>query len=114
MGYSRELPEHFTDGADDQLMNSLLTKYALEFKGEDGNPSGKFYMDKKGTKAAATEVVGTHFGYTGEKLTSYVDGKMSSLWPHYDVLSQGYIDADRVPILLRQVLGEVESTIDLQ
>jgi len=114
LGYSRELPEHFSAGSDDQLMNSLLSKYALEFKDEAGEPSGKFYMDKKGTRAAATEVVGTHFGYTGEKLTSYVDGKMSTLWPHYDVLSEGYVDADRVPVLLRQVLGEVESTIGLQ
>lgn len=114
LGYDRSIPSHFSDGSDDQLMNSLLTNYAIEFKNADGNPSGKFYMDKKGTTAAATEVVKTHFGYKGDKLKNYVDEKMGKLWPHYDVLSQGYIDADRTAPLLRQVLGEVESTIGLQ
>jgi len=40
-------------------------------------------------------------GLKGAKLNKYVDGKMNALWSHYDVNGEGWIDADRAPVLLR-------------
>jgi len=36
------------------------------------------------------------------------------LYPYYDILNEGFLDADRVPVLLRGVLGEVEIDNKLQ
>jgi len=33
---------------------------------------------------------------------------MTKLYPHYDVMAEGFLDVARVPPLLRQALGEVE------
>ena len=65
-------------------MNSLISKYALEGK-TDGAPNGKFYLDKSGAYSVASEVVGTHLGFTGEKRESFLAGKFDQLWNHYDV-----------------------------
>jgi len=62
--YDRVVPEQFTQEKDDRLMNSLISKYSVE--GNDaGTPTGDFYLDRKGARAVASEVVGTHFGFTG-------------------------------------------------
>lgn len=43
--YERVVPEIWdSTGKDDLLMRSLIKTYALEGKGEDGNPTGKFYL----------------------------------------------------------------------
>ena len=114
LGYEREVPEHFSEGSDDQLMNSMIKNWAIEGKGEDGLKTGKYYMDRFATTEVAKEVVGTHMGFTGEKLTSYVDKHMDALWPLYDVNKDGYIEADRAPVVLRRVIGDVEIANGLQ
>jgi len=47
-------------------MKSLITNYTLEGRTND-EPNGKFYLTKDGAKEVAKEVVGTHFGWTGDK-----------------------------------------------
>lgn len=39
---------------------------------------------------------------------------MSKLWPHIDVLNEGFIDVAKGESLLRQLLGEVEIDNKLQ
>ena len=64
--YDRDIPDNFSSGTDDQLMKSLITNYTLEGRTND-EPNGKFYLTKDGAKEVAKEVVGTHFGWTGDK-----------------------------------------------
>ena len=47
-------------------MRSLITNYTLEGN-TDGKPNGKFYLTKKGAESVAREVVGTNFGWKGDK-----------------------------------------------
>lgn len=47
-------------------MWSLIMKYAVE--GNLANePNGHFYLTPKGMESVAREVIGTHFGWTGNK-----------------------------------------------
>ena len=64
--YEREIPDNFSNGSDDLLMKSLLNKYTLEGRTDDA-PNGKFYLTKDGASSVAKEVVGTHYGWTGDK-----------------------------------------------
>ena len=92
----------------------MLKNYAIEGKAADGQATGKYYMDRLGTTQVAKEVVGTHMGFKGEKLDNYVNDRMSGIWPLYDVNNQGYIEADRAPVVLRRVVGDVELNNGLQ
>ena len=51
---------------------------------------------------------------SGSKLEKYVDEKLGSLWKKYDVLGDGFVPADRVPVLLRSMIGDVEIANGLQ
>ena len=33
---------------------------------------------------------------------------MNKVWPHVDYLNEGFIDVEKAPGVLRQILGEVE------
>jgi len=94
------VPARFTEESDDRLMHSLISKYALEGK-TDGAPNGKFYLDKSAAKAVASEVVGTHLGFSGDKKESFLAGKFDKLWNHYDVLGQGWIAVEKGAPFLR-------------
>jgi len=52
-------------------------------------------------------------GFTGEKLNSYLKQNLPGLWNRYDVMGEGNLDADRVAVLLRQLLGQVEIAFGL-
>lgn len=110
--YERDTPAQFTEEKDDRLMHSLITKYALEGR-TDNEPNGHFYMTKDATKRVTEEVIGTHFGFTGEKRDGMVKDAMTTQWPRYDNLGDGFVDVERVPVFLRQVVGEVETAIGL-
>ena len=71
MYYDRVVPSNFAEGTDDLLMRSLITNYALEGK-TDGEPNGHFYLTKSGIEAVSREVVGTHFGWSGDKRNKFV------------------------------------------
>lgn len=111
LGYEREVPEKYQG---DLLMNSIVSKWAVEGKNADGSKSGHFYMTKDATESVSKEVVETHMHMTGGERDSYVSGHLAKLWPHYDVNNAGYIDVERVPVLLRQMVGEVEANFGLQ
>jgi len=98
--YDREVPEKFSKEADDRLMNSLISKYSLEGN-TGGKPNGHFFLNKEGVTAVATEVVATHMGFKGEKLSNYLKQNLPGLWNRYDVMQEGNLDADRVAVLLR-------------
>ena len=42
--YDRKVPDHFSGpgSGDDQFMNSMISKYALELAKPDGTPTGEF------------------------------------------------------------------------
>lgn len=98
--YDRKVPGKFSKEADDRLMNSLISKYALEGN-TGGKPNGHFFLNKEGVAAVAEEVVRTHMGFNGDKLKSYLKENLPGLWNRYDVMNEGNIDADRVAVLLR-------------
>ena len=77
-GYERVLPGRFSAGSDDLFMRSMISTYALEAKAcdDDGNnckPTGQFWMNEAGARAAASEVLATHKGLKGDALKSYLD-----------------------------------------
>lgn len=90
-GYKRSVPSQFTEESDDRLMHSLISKYSLESK-VDGAPSGKFYLDEAGMRAVSKEVIGTHFGFHGQKREKYLNEKFPGLWANADVNKQGWLD----------------------
>ena len=46
-GYERNVPNRFTEERDDRLMNSIISKYALEVK-VDGELTGHMFCNKEG------------------------------------------------------------------
>lgn len=111
LNYDREVPEKYQG---DLLMNSIVSKYAIEGRGEDGSKNGKFFMTKDSTETVAKEVVETHMNMQGAARDAYVAEKLAGLWPHYDVNGDGFVEVERVPVLLRQMVGEVEANFGLQ
>lgn len=110
LNYEREVPAKYSD---DLFMASLVKKYAIEGKGDDGNKNGHFFMTKDITKAAAQEVVETHLGFKGAKRDAFIAERFDKLWAHHDVLHDGFIEVERAAPLLRSMIGEVESQIGL-
>ena len=90
-------------------MNSLISRYSLEGN-SDGTPNGNFYLDQAGAKAVASEVVGTHFGFTGAKRDNLVAQRFPDVWQSLDVNNDGIIDVAKGPVLLRMVVGDSEVT----
>ena len=70
--YERVLPAVFDSDEGDIFMRSMYENYALEQKTKDGNPSGKFWMDKEASYMAASEVLETHKGLKGADLGEYL------------------------------------------
>ena len=94
------MPGKFTEEKDDRLMNSLISKYALEGN-TGGKPNGHFFLNREGVTAVAQEVVATHMGFKGDRLKTYLKENLPGLWNRYDVMQEGNLDADRVAVLLR-------------
>jgi len=89
-------------------MNSLISVYSLE--GNDGGtPNGQFFLDKEGAKAVAEEVVQTHFGFTGAKRVEFLKDRFPRAWDNIDVNHDGQIEVARAAVLLRMIVGEVET-----
>jgi hypothetical protein len=113
MDYNRVMPARFSEEKDDRLMNSLISKYALEAKVE-GKPSGKFYLDKKGASAVAGEVCETHFGFKGDKKTKWLAEHFDKAFNHVDALKDGYFPVSKGPVFLRNLVDSVEIGNKLQ
>lgn len=112
--YERETPERFSGEKDDQLMKSLINKYAIEGRGEDGKKNGKFYLDKAGATAVSEEVVETHLGLKGDKKDAYIKEHVPDLWSQWDVNDEGHVTADRIPTMLRKLVGDPVAGFGLQ
>merc|ERR1712048_1416992 len=65
-GYERVTPSRFAADSDDIFMRSMIEQYALEQKNKDGTPSGKFWLDEAGARAASREVLETNCRITGK------------------------------------------------
>ena len=109
--YKRVTTPRFEADTDDIFMRSMIEQYALEEKTKvvehddgtksGGEPSGKFWMDKAGTRAAAAEVLGTHKGLSGDALAAYLDTYFEKAWGHFDVNQTGTIEVIKSPQLMR-------------
>ena len=112
-GYTRNIPEQFTEERDDRLMNSLIKNYAREVK-TDGKLTGAMFCNRDDAFAASTEVVQTHFKYSKEKAEKWLkDNTFADTWTHYDVNKDGLVEVERMPMFLRSVTGNALD-IDLQ
>ena len=100
-GYHRVIPANFSGDDDDIFMRSMLKTYAVEHKNFDGSPNGVFGMGYAQTKAAASEVLGTHKGLTGAALKSYIDTYFDKAWAHFDVNKTGEVVVYKMPQFMR-------------
>lgn len=89
-------------------MRSLISKYSIEGRGDDGAPNGQFYLRRGDVENVSNEVVGTHFGFKGEKRQKFINERLPKIWNHFDVNNQGYLTVERVPVLLKMLVGENE------
>ena len=99
--YERVPPEHFSTGSDDLFMKSMIMNYAQEGKDKDDAPNGQFFMTEAQTKAAASEVLGTHKGLDGPAKAEYLKTYFPRTWAHFDVNKQGMIGVETMPAFMR-------------
>jgi hypothetical protein len=67
-------------------MRSIYNNYA------SGNS-----LSKSGAKAAAKEVLATHKGIKGARLSKYLNKYFEKAWGHFDVNRVGSIEAIKAP-----------------
>ena len=111
--YKRDVPDRFETEADDTLMRSMYENYAFEGK-KDGHPTGHFWLDKKGARAASKEVVRTHLKLDDAGAEGYLKENFEDLFAKYDVNEEGILDIDRMPQFLRTICGNTEACVGLQ
>ena len=95
--YDRKTTGHFSADSDDIFMRSMIEQYALEGKNKDGSPSGAFWLDEAGAKAAAGEVLATHKGISGAAASKYFATYWKKAWGHFDVNVVGKIEVIKAP-----------------
>jgi len=100
-GYHRVIPAYFSGDGDDIFMRSMVKTYALEGKNKDGSPNGNFMMDEAVTRAAASEVLETHKGLTGDAKKKYLDTYFPRTFAHFDVTKDGKIEVIKAPQFMR-------------
>ena len=94
-------------------MNSLISRYSIEGN-NNGVANGHFYLNREGARAVSNEVVQTHLGFDGDQRDQYVGGRFASIWSHFDVNNDGFLEVERMPQFLRMLIGEVETNNGLQ
>ena len=106
--YVRQIPGRFQTDDDDIFMRSMYMKYAIEEKTPQtsdvdlgGLPTGKFWLDKAGARAAAAEVLATHKGLTGDALSSYLNTYFDKAWNHFDVNQIGRFEISKACQFMR-------------
>ena len=99
--YTRAGLERFSADTDDLFMRSMVGTYALEGKNKDGSPNGQYWMDEAGTRAAASEVLGTHKGLAGAALSQYLSTYFAKAWSHFDVNKTGKVEVIKMPQFMR-------------
>ena len=110
-GYKRVVPDRFTEERDDQLMESVIEKYAREIK-INGKLTGTMMLNLEDAKALAAEVLSTHkdMGYYKQVDAMSVDDAFN----HFDVNHDGLIEAERAPQFLRYLYPNGALDIALQ
>merc|ERR1712146_408731 len=96
--YERVVTAHFSADSDDIFMRSMIKKYAVEERTDSetlddgtkigGEPTGKFWMTKSTTLAAAA-------------LASYLDTYFDKAWAHFDVNKGGDVEVIKMPQFMR-------------
>ena len=105
--YERITTPRFAADTDDIFMRSMIENYALEAKtpktdtSDGGEPTGAFWMSKSAAYAAAQEVLATHKGLTGAKLSAYLNTYFDKAWGHFDVNQTGEIEVIKMPSFIR-------------
>ena len=110
-GYHRVIPSHFSGDDDDLFMRSMCKTYALEGKNKDGSPNGNFVMDEATTRAAASEVLETHKGLTGDAKKKYLDTYFPRTFAHFDVTKSGKIEVIKMPQFMRFLASDQYMTL---
>ena len=120
--YERVTTPRFSQDGDDIFMRSMIEQYALEEKTKvvehddgtksGGEPTGKFWMDFNTSKAAASEVLGTHKGLSGAALKEYLATYFPRTFAHYDVNKSGKLGVEVMPQFMRFVSSD--QTLNLQ
>jgi hypothetical protein len=105
-GYKRVTTPRFASDSDDIFMRSMIENYAHEGKNKDGSPNGQFWMTEALTKAAATEVLGTHKGLKGAELTKYLGTYFPRSWAHFDVNRVGQVEVIKMPQFMRFIASD--------
>ena len=104
--YERIVTDRFSGDGDDIFMRSMIANYAVEKKACDADganckPSGQYWLNKAGARAAAGEVLATHKKLAGAELASYLDTYFEKAWGHFDVNRVGVIEIIKAPQLMR-------------
>merc|ERR1712196_739686 len=107
--YERVTTPRFSADSDDIFMRSMIEQYALEERNENtddvtkpgSEPSGKFWMNRIATLAAAKEVLGTHKGLSGKELDAYINTYFDKAWFHFDVNQSGMVEVIKMPQFMR-------------
>lgn len=96
-------------------MRSVISNYAVEGKGDDGQPNGKFFITRGDMNSLADEVLSNNMGFADSaKKQAYADEHVPKIWAHFDMFGKGYIPVQEVPQFCRLLLGEVEVQNSLQ
>ena len=95
-GYTRNIPNRFSEERDDRLMNSAIGSYAREIfvKGE---PTGHHFLNKADAKAMSAEVIATHQRDDRLAGDEDSDNRFEDTWTHFDVNHDGLVEAERMP-----------------
>ena len=70
--YVRVFPSQYDEDTENKFMRTVIDKFALEKKAEDGKPTGKFFMNKKLTQELGREVVEKSKNIHGKELDTYM------------------------------------------
>jgi hypothetical protein len=81
--------------------------YSIEGNTDD-KPNGHFYLTPSGMEKVAREVITTHFGWSGNKREFYLRDNLPRIWAYHDILSEGFVDVAKGPVILKTLLGDVE------
>ena len=82
-------------------MNSMIGRYAIEGRDDDGNPNHQFYLDEEQARMASEEVAATHLHLQGQALKNYMDANFMDAWNYYNTANDGKIEADRMTTFFR-------------
>jgi len=99
-------PDRFKENSDDIFMRSMYRSYATELEEEDKKTgekvkTGKQVVTKSSAYQAGLEVLGTHKGLKSGDLSKHMETYFDNAWSHYDVMQNGYIAVEMMPMLMR-------------